>query len=115
MTTKVYDKDGHLVSVANAGPGSNVFGTTTYQYDTDGRLAKNDRPYLESSSTSFTKARPARSTSAETEPAPRPTEYIYYNANELVKTVHYADYLSAATRETPHHSSSVLPLVAALR
>ena len=100
VTTKVYDKDGHLVSVANAGPGSQALGTTTYQYDTDGRLARTTDPTGIKQYVIYDEAgRKAGEVdvSGDGTGTATLTQYIYDNANELVKTVHYADYLSAAT------------------
>ena len=123
VTTKVYDKAGHLISVANSGPGSQALGTTTYQYDADGRLAITTDPTGDKQYIIYdANGRQAGEVdvSGDGDGSATLTQYVYDNANDLVKTVRYADYLSAATVATLTNSSgqpaavSIATLVAAL-
>jgi len=123
VTTQVYDKAGHLISVSYSGPGSQALGTTTYQYDADGRLAITNSPTGEKQYVIYDAAGRRVGEvdqSADVDGSASLTQYVYDNADGLVKTVRYADYLSAATVATLTDSSgrpvtvSIATLVAAL-
>ncbi|HEY4210838.1 MAG TPA: LysM peptidoglycan-binding domain-containing protein [Steroidobacteraceae bacterium] len=97
VTTSVYDAAGHLISVSNSGPGISGSLTTTYAYDADGRLRMATDPDQVRTYIIYDEA--GRKV-GDIDGTGALTQYIYNNASQVVKTVAYADRLSAATLAT---------------
>src|SRR5262249_33582237 len=97
VTISVYDHAGHLLSVSNSGPGITGSSTTTYAYDANGRLRMTTDP---AGVRSYSIYDEAGRRVADIDGTGALTQYVYNGANQLVKTVHYADRLSAATLAT---------------
>jgi YD repeat-containing protein len=93
ITTSTYNKAGELTSVVNTGPGSVALGTTSYAYDSDGRLKMVTDP---SGVRTFTIYDEASRKVADVDGTGTLTEYVYDKADELVKTIRYADALSSS-------------------
>jgi len=97
VTTSTFDKTGALLSVLNSGPGSTTLDTTSYTYDAAGRLrfvtdGTNVRQHVLYDE--------AGRKVATVDGDGTLTELIYDGTSHLIKTIVYADRLSAATVAT---------------
>jgi len=97
VSTSVYDHAGRLISVTQSNASGQSLGTTTYSYDADGRLrmttdATGVRQYIiyDESGREV----------ADIDGMGTLTQYVYNAANQVVKTISYADALSSAQLAT---------------
>ena len=97
VATSTYNKAGELISLVNTGPGSAALGTTTYSYDGDGRLRFVTDPTGVRQHVLYDEA--GRKV-ATVDGDGTLTEVVYDRTSHAIKTIVYADRLTAATIAT---------------
>ena len=94
VTTSLFDHTGAVTSIVNTNTASAALGTTSYSYDKDGRLRLTTDPTGIHNYVMYDDAgRKVGDVAADG----ALTQYVYNGAGQVVKTVRYADRLTAAT------------------
>ncbi|MDQ8021661.1 MAG: LysM peptidoglycan-binding domain-containing protein [Moraxellaceae bacterium] len=97
VSTSNYNGAGELMSVVNTGPAAAGLGTTTYQYDRNGRLRSIVDPTGMRTHVLYDEA---GRKAAEIDGDGTFTEYVYNGTGQPIKVITYADRLNGATRSS---------------